>query len=298
MTAQPQLATPLAASAAVLPDGLALGPVRLRVRDRERSLAFYTGVIGLADLGGTDGVLRLGAGGRVLIELEVAPDAPPARRGDTGLFHVAILVPDRAALAAVVQRFVRLGARFGASDHLVSEALYIDDPDGNGLEIYRDRSRDEWEWQGTSIHMETLQLDLRSVLKDLPPGTPVETPMPSGTTIGHVHLKVGDLETARRFYVERLGFALTTDRYSGALFVAAGGYHHHLGLNVWESRGRGPAAAGRTGLVHYRIDLPDAAAVEALRARLVEVGEAPATIPGGFAIRDPWGTTAHVVAQG
>ncbi len=248
-------------------------------------------------LGEEGGVVRLGAGGRVLVELVESPNAPERPRGSTGLFHLAILVPDRPALAVVLRRLVARGVRLGASDHIVSEALYIDDPEGNGIEIYRDRPRAEWRWQAGTVEMATAQLDLRSVLADLPEGAGLDDPMPAGTVMGHVHLKVGDLAAARRFYVDRLGFAVTTDRYPGALFVSAGGYHHHLGLNIWESRGRGPAPEGALGLAHYTVVLPDAAAVEAVRARLEGAGETVRGIEGGFAVADPWGIEAHVVAE-
>ncbi|QJP16536.1 VOC family protein [Starkeya sp. ORNL1] len=288
----------LATSAsATLPAALALGAVRLRVRDAARTASFYRDVVGLSALGEEGGVVRLGVGDRVLVELVESPNAPERPRGSTGLFHLAILVPDRPALAVVLRRLVARGVRLGASDHIVSEALYIDDPEGNGIEIYRDRPRAEWRWQGGTVEMATAQLDLRSVLADLPEGAGLEDPMPAATVMGHVHLKVGDLAAARRFYVERLGFAVTTDRYPGALFVSAGGYHHHLGLNIWESRGRGPAPEGALGLAHYTVVLPDAAAVGAVRAKLEGAGETVRGIEGGFTAADPWGIEARVVAS-
>lgn len=285
-----------AVSSALSPD-LSLGPVRLRVRDVAGLTAFYRDVIGLAVLGEDGDVVRLGAGGRTLVELAAAAYAPARPRAGTGLFHLAILVPDRPALAVVLRRLVARGVRLGASDHIVSEALYLDDPEGNGIEIYRDRPRAEWGWQAGTVEMATAQLDLRSVLADLPPGVDTGAPLPAGTVIGHVHLKVGDLAAARRFYVDRLGFTVTSERYSGALFVSAGGYHHHLGLNVWESRGRGPAPVGALGLAHYTVTLPDAGAVEAVRTRLEGAGEALRPIEGGFAVADPWGTEVHLVAS-
>jgi catechol 2,3-dioxygenase len=287
----------LAATTSTLPAALRLGEVRLRVRDAAGTAAFYRDVVGLTLLGEEDKVVRLGAGDRVLVELVEAPNAPPRPRGSIGLFHLAILVPDRPALAVALRRLVARGVRLGASDHIVSEALYIDDPEGNGIEICRDRPRDEWHWQSGTVEMATAQLDLRSVLDDVPDGMQLDAPMPDGTVMGHVHLKVDDLAAARRFYVDRLGFAVTTDRYPGALFVSAGGYHHHLGLNIWESRGRGPAPEGALGLAHYAIVLPDAPSVAAARTRLEGAGETVRGIEGGFAVTDPWGTEAHVVAN-
>ncbi|MCK0208170.1 VOC family protein [Starkeya koreensis] len=281
------------------PTGLGMGAVRLRVRDAARSVAFYTQTIGLGLLQrGTDGIVRLGVGQRVIVELEEAREARPRPRGSAGLFHVAILVPDRPALAVVLRRLIAQGIRLGASDHIVSEALYLDDPDGNGIEIYRDRPAASWKWAGGTVEMATNGLDLRDVLADLPAGAPAEQPMPAGTRVGHVHLQVGDLAIARRFYVDTLGLDVTTDRYPGALFVSADGYHHHLGLNVWQSRGAGAASADSIGLVHFELLLPDAAAVEALRARLTAAGESVVPVEGGFAVADPWGIRLHVLAEG
>ncbi|MCS0503957.1 VOC family protein [Ancylobacter mangrovi] len=281
-----------------LPDALRMGAVRLRVSDAARSTAFYSGVLGLTVLGtAPDGVVRLGAGDETLIELEPVANARPRPRGTTGLFHVAILVPDRPALALVLRRLIERGVRLGASDHLVSEALYLDDPDGNGIEVYRDRSPRDWRWDGATVEMATYQLDMRSLLAELPADADIAAPMPAGTVIGHVHLQVADLTRARRFYVERLGFAVTTDRYPGALFVSAGRYHHHLGLNIWQSRGGGPAPANSVGLAHFEIVLPDAEAVEAASERLRAAGESPSPIAHGFSIADPWGTRLHVVSR-
>lgn len=277
------------------PAGLGMGAVRLRVRDAARSVAFYTRTIGLTLFGrGIDGIVRLGAGQRVIVELEEAPDARPRPRGSAGLFHVAILVPDRPALAIVLRRLVAQGVRLGASDHIVSEALYLDDPDGNGIEIYRDRPAASWKWDGGTVEMATYGLDLRNLLADVPADAPVETPMPDGTRVGHVHLQVGDLALARRFYVDTLGLDVTTDRYPGALFVSADGYHHHLGLNVWQSRGAGAAPADCIGLVHVELLLPDAAAVEALRTRLTAAGENVVPVEDGFVVADPWSVRLHI----
>ncbi|GLK70545.1 VOC family protein [Ancylobacter dichloromethanicus] len=287
------------ATAPVLPAGLRLGAVRLRVRDAARAAAFYTGTVGLTLLGtGEDGSLRLGIGEDTLVELVGAPAAGPRPHGTTGLFHVAILVPDRPSLAVVLRRLVAKGVRLGASDHLVSEALYLDDPDGNGIEIYRDRPAGEWRWDGATVEMATQPLDLRNLLAECPEGVPLDAPMPDGTRIGHVHLQVGDLAAARRFYVDHLGFAVTTDRYPGALFVSAGGYHHHLGLNIWQSRHGGPPPANSVGLIDFDVLLPDAASVEAARARLAAAGEVVAPSAGGFAVSDPWGTRLHIHAPG
>ena len=277
----------------LLPAKLRMGAVRLRLRDAARSIAYYRDTIGLS-LIGTDGAIsRLGVGSDVLIELEAAPDASARPRNATGLFHVAILVPSRVALAVVLRRLVAHGVRLGASDHLVSEALYMDDPDGNGIEIYRDRLPGEWNWDGPVVEMATKHLDLRALLAEAPASVPLDEPMPVGTVVGHVHLQVGEIAGAKRFYVDRLGFDITTDRYPGALFVSAGRYHHHLGLNVWQSRGGGAPPAGSIGLVHYEVMLPDTAALDVVRARMSQAGEAVGVIEGGLALADPWGTLVH-----
>ena len=293
----PSPSAALSDTQASLPAGLAMGAVRLKVRDAARSIAFYTATVGLARLGTEPGdPVRLGVGDRVLIELEEGRDATPRPRGTTGLFHVAILVPDRPALGVVLRRLVALGVRLGASDHIVSEALYLDDPDGNGIEIYRDRPASEWRWHGATIEMATDPLDGQGLLAEAPADVPLDAPLPAGTKVGHVHLQVGDLAGARRFYVAHFGFDVTTERYPGALFVSAGHYHHHLGLNVWQSRGGRAAPAGSVGLVHYEIVLPGAADVEALRARLVAAGESVSPAADGFLAADPWGTRVLVRA--
>ncbi|TCK23171.1 catechol 2,3-dioxygenase [Ancylobacter aquaticus] len=289
---------PSAGPVPTLPAGLRMGAVRLRVRDAARAAAFYTGTVGLALLGrNDDGSLRLGVEGETLIELVGAPDAGARPRGTTGLFHVALLVPDRPALAVVLRRLIAQGVRLGASDHLVSEALYLDDPDGNGIEIYRDRPESDWRWDRKTVEMATQPLDLRQLLGDAPEAVPLDAPMPEGTRVGHVHLQVGDLAAARRFYVDGLGFTVTTDRYPGALFVSAGGYHHHLGLNIWQSRGGEQAPSGSVGLVAFEVILPDTASVEAVRDRLAASGEAVTIRPQGFAVADPWGTRLHIRAE-
>ncbi|WP_371347529.1 VOC family protein [Ancylobacter sp. IITR112] len=290
-------AAPLSTATPALPAGLKMGAVRLRVRDAARAAAFYTGTVGLTLLGkGEDGSLRLGVGNQTLIELVGAPDAHARPAGTTGLFHVALLVPDRPALAVVLRRLVAQGVRLGASDHLVSEALYLDDPDGNGIEIYRDRPEGEWRWDKATVEMATRPLDLRHLLAEVPADTALDAPMPAGTRVGHVHLQVGDLASARRFYVDALGFAVTTDRYPGALFVSAGGYHHHLGLNIWQSRGGKAAPTNSVGLIDCEIVLPDAAAVDAVRARLTAAGETVTARAQGFAVADPWGTVLVIRA--
>jgi catechol 2,3-dioxygenase len=277
-----------------LPASTALGAVTLRVADLDRSLAFYQDLLGFEVLAqGKDGA-RLGAAGRLLLVLQAHPGLPPRLSNAPGLFHVAILLPDRPALGAMLARLVKRDVRLGASDHIVSEALYLDDPDGNGLEIYRDRSREEWHWVGNEVEMATEPMDAQGVLAQ---AATAEEPyqLPTGTTIGHVHLQVGDLEEARRFYSDALGFDVTTESYSGALFVSAGGYHHHLGLNVWRSRGGRMAPRDRAGMEEMTIKLP-AADIPALRERLAGAAIETRDAPDGFHVRDPWDNDIRIAA--
>jgi catechol 2,3-dioxygenase len=252
-----------------------LGPVRLTVADLEGLRDFYRDAIGLAELGSEEGVVRLGTDDATpegIVELAGDPDAPTRPHGTSGLFHLAILVPSRADLARALQRVAEAGWRLsGASDHLVSEALYLSDPEGNGIELYRDRPRAEWPVRDGVIQMDTLPLDLDGVLGELR-REDADAGMPPGTRIGHVHLNVGDLTAAEAFYSGALGFDVTVRGYPGALFVSAGGYHHHLGLNTWAGEGAPPPPEGSRGLREFEIVLPNEWAFEELERRIGEHG--------------------------
>ncbi len=214
--------------------------------------------MGLRRIDSGHGVARLGSDGTPVVELDHRADAPPRPPGTTGLFHLAILVPNRAALAAALARAVRAGGRIsGASDHLVSEALYLNDPEGNGIEIYRDRPRAEWERDGGEIRMSTLPLDVDGLLGEMREDEP-ESGMPDGTRIGHVHLNVADLDAAERFYSGVLGFDVTVRGYPGALFLSTGGYHHHIGVNTWAGPGAPAPPAGSRGLEWFELTVDDA----------------------------------------
>src|SRR3954464_10170378 len=234
-----------------------MGAVRLTVSGLEGVRDFYRDAIGLSELKPADGVVRLGTDDAPLVELVGDPGAQPRPRGTSGLFHLAILVPSRADLARALQRVAEAGWRLsGASDHLVSEALYLSDPEGNGIELYRDRPRDQWPVRDGVLQMDTLPLDLDGVLGELR-REDAEAPMPHGTRIGHVHLNVGDLTAAEAFYSGALGFDVMVRGYPGALFVSAGGYHHHLGLNTWAGEGAPPPPPGSRGLREFEVVLPD-----------------------------------------
>jgi len=275
--------------AAIEPD-TSLGAVRLTVSDLTRSRAFYERAIGLSSEELVDGSLALGvAGSEPLIELRADGSAPALHRRATGLFHVAILLPTRADLGFALRRLTTTRWPLdGASDHLVSEALYLSDPDGNGLEIYRDRPRDEWRFVDGQLAMSTLPLDLESIVAEVDDPTE-QRQAPAGTKVGHVHLQVSDLRDAEDFYSGVLGFEVMVRGYPGALFVSAGGYHHHLGLNTWHSLGADPPRPGSIGLRDYEIALPDDQALDRVLGRVAAAGIPTDPIQGGTLIRDPSG---------
>ena len=263
------------------------GPVRLRVADLDSQREFYERAIGLSPIDSGDGVARLGSDGTPVVELDHRADAPARPPQTTGLFHLAILVPDRAALAAALARAVRAGGRIsGASDHLVSEALYLNDPEGNGIEIYRDRPRAEWERDGGEIRMSTLPLDVDGLLAELREDEP-ESAMPDGTRVGHVHLNVADLDAAERFYSGLLGFDVTVRGYPGALFLSTGGYHHHIGVNTWAGPGAPAPAAGSRGLEWFELSVDDAPGLAELERRLGDAGAPIERRPESLLTHDP-----------
>ena len=269
-----------------LPDDTRVGRVRLQVSDLSRSLAYYRDILGLdiVSHGSTGAELRARDADSTLIELRHDRGTRPAPRGGVlGLYHFAILLPSRTALGQFVAHLARQQTQFGAADHLVSEAIYLWDPDGLGIEVYADRPRDAWQVDGRELVMTTDRLDLRGLVDAA--GRDEWSGMPSGTTMGHMHLSVGDLETASRFFHRALGFETVVWSYPGALFMSAGGYHHHLGTNTW-AMGARLATPTDARLLEWELVLPSAvdvtAAEESLRA-------------AGFSARagvtiDPWGT--------
>ena len=266
-----------------------MGAVRLTVADLEGMRDFYRDAIGLAELAGDHDLVRLGADSQSIVELVGDSDAPPRPRGTSGLFHLAILVPTRADLARDLQRVAEAGWRLsGASDHLVSEALYLSDPEGNGIELYRDRPRDQWPVRDGVLQMDTLPLDLNGLLDELR-REEAGAGMPAGTRIGHVHLNVGDLRAAEAFYSGALGFDVTVRGYPGALLVSAGGYHHHLGLNTWAGEGAPPPPEGSRGLRQFEIRLPGTEQLAAEEDRLREAGFEPARDDNRVRVTDPSG---------
>lgn len=277
--------------------------------DLEQSVAFYRRVLGMSvleDAAGRADRASLGpAGGEALVELHEHPGAAPVpRRGRLGLFHFAILLPDRPALGLFLRHLGAIGVRPGASDHLVSEALYLSDPDGLGIEVYADRPRSEWRERNGELVMATEPLDLDSLLRAGSEGgcnggmrRPGEggswDGMPAGSTMGHVHLHVGDLARASAFYHEALGLDRTVWSYPGALFLSAGGYHHHLGLNTWAA-GATPAGEGDARLLEWELIVPTSADADEALGALEAAGHAAEPGVTGGLVRDPWGTALRV----
>jgi catechol 2,3-dioxygenase len=259
-----------------------IGHVALAVRNLPTVATFYREVLGLEDLGGEASTRRLGTGSRVLLELRGDPAARPSTRAEAGLFHTAFLLPSRQALARWLVHAATSGVSLqGAADHRVSEAIYLADPEGNGIEVYADRPRAGWHDTQGRIVMATDPLDLDALARAADARW---TGAPEDTVIGHVHLQVGDLSAAGAFYGDLLGLPVTA-RYPGATFHGAGGYHHHVATNIWNSRGAKPRAFPATGLAELGLvaDAPELADIR-LRA-------------GSSLLTDPWGTTITVAAR-
>lgn len=279
-----------------LPESTRIGRVVLQVADLARSIAYYERVLGLRVLDQNAGRATLGAqgGDAVLIELRERPGvAPVPRRGRLGLYHFAILLPDRADLGRLLRHLVDQGQRPGMSDHLVSEALYLSDPDGLGIEVYADRARSTWRQNGGELAMATDPLDVEDLVRA--GGEERWSGMPRGTVIGHVHLFVSDLAQAAAFYHQGLGFDKTVWSYPGALFLSAGGYHHHLGTNTWAA-GAPTATDTDARLVEWEVLVPTAGDATAAVASLAAQGHAVEHAPDGGVARDPWGTPVRVRA--
>jgi len=287
----------LAPSGFRLPQATRLGPVTLQVADLERSLDYYQAVLGLRVREREGSRARLGSPDRVLVELrELRGARPVPRRGRTGLFHFAILLPDRPSLGRFVAHLGQLGVGVGTADHLVSEAVYLQDPDNLGIEVYADRPRTAWRRLGRELMMATDPLDMGGLLEAA--GGEPWTGIPVGTVMGHVHLHVGDLGRAAEFFSETLGFDRTVWQYPGALFLGAGGYHHHLGTNLWAGRDAVPPAADEAQLLEWTIELPDAESLKTAAASLERGGYSVERAGSGpdstAATRDPWGTAVRL----
>ena len=281
--------------AAALPDDPRLGPVRLRVADARRSGEWLARVLGMSALGEARGrSIWGGPDGAPLVELrEHAGARPVPEGGRPGIYHYALLLPGRAELGGFVDHLDRSGIEHADSDHLVSEAIYITDPDGITVEIYADRPRETWTRRHDELVMAVLPVDHASLHED-GAAAPWHG-LPAGTRMGHVHLYVRDLAAAERFYVDGLGFEVMMRGLRGALFVSAAGYHHHVGLNIWAAL-RPPAGPADAGLDEWTMVVPEPAAREALERRLAGVGAGIERSTGSLTATDPWGITVRVAA--
>ncbi len=265
-----------------------IGAVHLTIPNLEKSLAFYQQNLGFKLHRRENSIAYLGAGGEDLLVLHENPQARPLRRGQTGLYHFAVLTPSRLALAKSLQHLADTQTPVqGFADHNVSEAIYLPDNNGNGIEIYRDRPRSEWEFIDGTLKMGTEPLDLESILAELDTQDNAWAGLLPETVIGHIHLHVARLPETQAFYGGVLGFDLMVNYGHSALFMSAGGYHHHLGLNVWAGIGAPPPPTDSVGLKWYEVMLPDRAALESVLDRVKAAGLPIEEIFNGFLVLDP-----------
>jgi len=276
----------------------AMGAVTLLVGDLDAMTAYYRDAVALEVLSSEGGTVTLGRGVTPVIVLQHAPELKYASPRDAGLFHTAILFETELALAAsvysVAQRYPNTFT--GSSDHLVSKAFYFTDPEGNGVELYWDRDRSQWSWTHGTIEMSTLYLDPNAFLQENLTEDAVAQPIIGGAQVGHVHLQVGDVATAREFYVSRLGFAETADYAKTALFVSAGGYHHHMAMNVWNSAGAGPRLPA-LGLGRVDIRVPGTDDLGSLTERLNHYGVQTRDDGASVSFDDPWANLIRVAVS-
>ena len=283
---------------------LAMDAVTLRVGDLELMSSYYENALALTPIeeqARVNGEIHrvLGRGAVPFVRLVATPGLPGVDPRQAGLFHTAFLFEDQAALAGTVLRAAQdPRSRFaGSSDHLVSEAFYFADPEGNGIELYWDRSRDQWDWTNGQVAMDSLYLDPNKYLSQHLTEDVTASPGVRPGIVGHVHLQVGDVDTARKFYIDTLGFETTVGTHPGALFAAAGGYHHHVAMNTWNSRGAGPRATS-LGLADVAITVPGREDLDALTARLSGAKLSFADDGRSVNVRDPWGTPVTVSLPG
>lgn len=279
-----------------LPETAHIGRVRLQVSDVSRSVSYYQRVLGLKVLSRQQRSAELGAsdGESVLLELRERPGARAVpRRGLLGLYHFAMLLPDRGSLGRFIAHLAEIGEYAGMSDHLVSEAVYLTDPDGLGIEVYADRPRATWSAVDRQITMATKPLDVESVIASA--GDEKWSGAPEGTRVGHVHFYVGDIDEAERFYHAGLGLDKIVWNYPGALFMSAGGYHHHVGVNTWAA-GASPASHEDARLLDWELILPEATTMEAVGQSMESAGFSVERTGSEVTARDPWGIRVRLRA--
>jgi catechol 2,3-dioxygenase len=273
---------------------LHIGAVGMVVRNLERLAAYYRDLLGLTVMERTGRTARLGVDGIVLLELEHRPDALPDDPSAAGLYHTAFLMPTRADLARwiihIARHYVPIS---GASDHDVSEAIYLDDPEGNGIEVYSDRPSEHWRRDGKLIFQKTDPLDIEDILREVDPASASYPGAPAGLRVGHVHLRVGEVTKAEEFYCDGLGLEVTRRR-GGATFLSTGGYHHHIACNVWHSNGAGMRDERRAGIAWVGLETSDPSTLDAVTARLQKTAAIRTLITGGFETVDPWGTRIRI----
>jgi catechol 2,3-dioxygenase len=282
----------------LLADDTAMGAVTLNVADLDGMTAYYRDAVGLDLLVAEGPRVVLGRAARAVVVLEHSPDLRHAGPREAGLFHTAILFDSEAALAAAVYSVAQKhpGTFTGSSDHLVSKAFYFDDPEGNGVELYWDRDRSEWSWVHGSIEMGTIALDPNRFLQENLTEDGLAGAGHGDARVGHVHLSVGDVESAREFYVNHLGFARTIEIPGSALFVSAGGYHHHMAMNVWNSRGAGRRQQ-TLGLGRVDILVPGADDLGELGERLAHYGHQTRDTGAALEFDDPWANLIRVTSS-
>lgn len=272
-----------------------IGAAGMIVRDLDRLTAYYRDLLGLTVQARAPHGVTLGVGGVTLLELAHRPDALPDDTRDAGLYHTAFLMPTRADLARWILHAAKTRVPItGASDHDVSEAIYLDDPEGNGVEVYADRPREQWRRDGELIFQKTEPLDIEAIVREVDPATATYPAAPQGLRIGHMHLRVGNMARAEEFYCGVLGLAVTRRR-TGASFVSTGGYHHHVAVNTWHSEGAGARNAKRAGLDWFAMEINDQATMDDVKKRLGAAGVPCDEIPGGFTASDPWGTRIRFI---
>ena len=273
---------------------LHIGAVGLAVRNLEPLTAFYRDALGLSVLDRSESSAALGAGAVPFVHLEHRPNAKPDDQRETGLYHTAFLMPTRSDLARWLRHAARTKvALTGASDHAVSEAFYLDDPEGNGIEVYYDRPAESWQWTGNDLKITTDPLDIDDILREVA-ATASYSGAPGGLRIGHVHLRVGDVARAEAFYRDGFGLDVTRRRH-GASFMSSGRYHHHIAANVWHSAGSGERDPQRAGLSWLALETADRGAFTAVKERLAKAGIPLTETATGVETADPWGTRLRIM---